>query len=217
MTKVTGPGQANAYSFASALAGEPGDVVFSINNANDNYILANVAMQTVRIRTRVYVNPVGLTFGTNDQFNILYFRGTSFTNRTHRMYIGNASGVFGLLPLSYAEGSTLVTSVFTPITKAAFLLETDFLRSSVFGANDAVYTVYVNGVQVYQRAGFSNFTSFGLVNQCWIGGAAEIDAGTSGDLIMGKVLITNNTIRDGEYTPPAGNKNRIWGRYFRNQ
>lgn len=217
VTKVTGAGQSVAYSYASALAGQPGDVVFGVSNANTNYL--NVALSLGGgsvIRSRQYIDPSSMVFGADDQFNIIYFRGTSFPNHTHRLYIGNSSSVFGILPLSYAEGSTSVMSLFIPVTKAVMLIESAFVRSSVFGANDAVYTVWVNGTQVYQRTSFTNYNSFNLINQVRIGLVADGDAGTSGSFSVGKILIQNTNDLIGPYVVPGGVpapflRRRRWG------
>lgn len=206
-TKVTGAGQSVAYDYASTLADQPGDVVFGMNNTNANYLNIPLSLGGGSvIRSRQYIDPTALTFGADDQFNINYFRGTSFSNRTHRLYIGNVSSVFGVAPLSYAEGSTLVTSLFIPITKAAMLVESSFVRSSVFGAFDAVYTVWVNGTQIYQRTSFTNYDSFNLVNQSWFGLAAEGDAGTTGVLKIGKIKIINTDTLIGPYSVPGSGR-----------
>ena len=198
-TKVTGAGQSVAYDYASTLADQPGDVVFGMNNTNANYLNIPLTISAGVLRSRFYIDPTNLAFGTDDQFNLGYFRGTSFTNRTHRMFIGMSSSVFGVIPLSYAEGSTLGTSLFIPVIKAAFFVEEEFLRSSILGAFDAQYTVWVNGTEIYQRTGFTNYDSFNLVNQVWLGLAAEGDAGTSGVLKMGKIKITNTSTPIGPY------------------
>lgn len=202
-TKVTGAGQAVSYSYASEMAGQAGDVLFTINNTNNTYLSVPFAQQTERIRARYHINPAGMTFGAADQYNLTYWRGTSFTNRTHRMYIGNLTSAFGILPLSYAEGNTDLQSTFIPVDKQEMWIEEEFIRSSGVGVNDADYLVWVNDTLVYQRsvvvAPFINYTSFGLVNQCWFGGVSEIDAGTSGTFTFGKFIITNNDSLIGPY------------------
>lgn len=204
-TKVTGAGQAVEYSYASSMAGQDGDILFTLANTNANYLNVPIAPQTERIRARYYVNPSGMTFGANDQYNLTYLRGTSFTNRISRMYVGNLSSTFGILPLSYAEGSTDVRSAFFAADKQEMWIEEEFIRSSGVGVTDADYIVWVNDTKVYQRsvavAPFANYTSFGLVNQCWFGGVAEIDAGTSGTFTFGKFIITNNDSLIGQYVP----------------
>lgn len=194
-----------SYSYASSMAGEDGDILYTINNTNPNYLNVPIAQQTERIRSRYHINPAGMTFGANEQFNLSYFRGDSFSNRTHRMYIGNVTSTFGVIPLSYAEGNTDLQSSFIAVDKAEMWIEEEFIRSSGAGVNDADYIVWVNDTKVYQRsvdvAPFINYTSFGLVNQCWFGGVAEIDAGTSGTFTFGKFIITDNDSLIGQYVP----------------
>lgn len=193
-----------SYSYASSMAGEDGDILYTINNTNTNYLSVSIAQQTARIRFRYYVNPAGMTFGVNDSYLVSLMRGTTHTDRTSRMYMGNVTSTFGLLPTSYTEGATGLVSQFVNVAKAEMYIEEEFQRSSGAGVNDAVYTVWVNGSQIYQRTGFINYTSFGLVNQCWFGGAAEIDAGTSGTFTFGKLIITNNDSLIGPYAPHNG-------------
>ena len=205
LTKVTGSGQTVSYSYASSLAGQEGDMLFGVNNTNNNYVLTSIPQQTVRIVSRYYIDPSNMTFGANDLFNLTHFRGDSFANRTHRIFIGNTASVFSISPLSYAEGNTDPRSAIFAVDKAPMYIETIFIRSSGVGVTDADYIVRVNGTQIYQRstdvAPFANYTSFGLVNQCWMGGAAELDAGTSGTFTMGKIKITNDESWIGEYVP----------------
>ena len=201
LTKVTGSGQAVSYSYASSLAGQAGDMSFGINNTNTNYIEVTLAPQTVRFVSRFYINPAGLTFGANDTFSLTRLRGTVSSNTISRIYIGNITSTFGVVPTSYAESATSLVSQFVAVDKAAMYIEEDFQRSSGVGVADAVYTVRVNGTQVYQRTGFINYTSFGLVNRVWMGGVQELDAGTSGTFTMGKIKITNGEPWIGEYVP----------------
>lgn len=199
-TKVTGASQSVAYSLASTLAGYPGDVVFGVNNTNANYLEIPLSNTTNVIRCRYYLNPASLTFGTNDTFSLTRFRGTASSDTTHRMYIGNVSGSFFLNATSQTESAGGFANGFYAISKAnPILIEDAFTRSSGVGVADATYTLWVDGVQQYQRTGFINYTSFGLVNKVWIGGVAEIDAGTSGSFALGKILIQNTNTTIGPY------------------
>ena len=217
-TQVVGSGQSITHTNTPKLGGVPGDVAFGITNTNSVYCyngsFSHFSSASV-VDTSGYINADSLTVGVSEYFD--WFRLMSSVSGYISLRIYNNAGVMSVGWLLVDDNGTFDSIAYANLPSGNFHFRVLAYRSTDADSNDGSAYLYLNGSLALSKTGRDFYGSFLALNRLYLG-AIGIDAGTSGTLYMGKLLIKNDDADPGFLDPneivhlwmPPGNQLTQW-------
>lgn len=205
-SKTTGSGQAQAWDATSRLGGGgSGDVKVTIVNQNPVFADSSVLdlSSAPSVRCRIYIDSSDMAFSSNALFTVAALRINSGSRVVGFCY-SFSSGQHAILFQKTNDGGVSVANNSVNITQGEHYIEILLTKASTSMSSDGSVTYFIDNVQVAQRTGMDLYDDFALINQFRIGAHNDIsslDAGTSGDLFVGKIIIRDDANLIGPYSP----------------
>ena len=219
-TQVVGSGQSIAYSATPNLAGVPGDVRITLANQNAVYVekILTWATNPTSFRFRIYYDFTGLAMAEGDQFDWLHIRSSASSYQIIGAALNYSSGALKNRFYSYEDGGANFNGLTVAMSSQRSWIELFCTLASNSSAADGALYAYEGGALVYSRTSYQQYDSVLEGPKLRIGGIAGMDAGTSGTLDFGKIVLASNSDAIGAHNPnqlvhlwmPPGNELTQW-------
>lgn len=219
-TLSIGSGQSLTQTNAPKLGGVPGDLRITLANQNAVYVEKIVTWPTnpTSFRFRVYYDFSGLTMAEGNQFEWLHVRSATNNHQIIGGSLNYASGVLQHRIYSYEDAEASFDSAIIAINNQRSWLEFACTLASSSSADDGTLYVYEEEALIYSRTSYQQYTSILEGPKLRVGGVSGMDAGTSGTLDFGKIILASGSNIIGPHDPneivhlwmPPGNQLTQW-------
>lgn len=201
-TKITGTGQSQAWDNAYGIAGTVGSIKFT-SASPPSGVYAEVdydEITSTAFSYRFHVDSSNITLPASGNFIYLcraQHGNVSVPGRS-QLYLYNASGTLRLYQGLFNDSSSASYANYD-ISDALEYIEVKVFKSSSAMVNDAYQQVWVNGVL---RTTVSNVVLYNGFNYDSLRlGIWSQSGSNTGDLYLGRVLITDDATPIGPYVP----------------
>jgi hypothetical protein len=180
---------------AAALAGTNYGAQFHVDDTNAIYGSAWLASAKSRFRTRLYVDPNGLTMASGNEFNLNQGNNWQYTVSL------NYSGGYRIRAMILDDGWDSHLTSYYSISDAPHYIEIDWTRASGAGANNGSLSLWIDGALRETVSGIDNDTW--TLQYIYYGAPDGIDAGTSGDFYMDQIVANDDGSEIGPVASPT--------------
>lgn len=133
-----------------------------------------------RYRARFYFKPNSISMATDDRFILLYGYAAADYNTGILQVEMRYSGSYQIRAGTVSDTSVWSLSNWLTISNAQHYLEFDWRAATAAGANDGVFTLWLDGIQIATFTSIDNDTR--AIDRIHWGAASGIDSGTRGTL-----------------------------------
>jgi hypothetical protein len=171
----TGGGDLSVTS-AAALVGAQG-LRAVINDTTSLSVQDNTPFSETRYRARFYFDPNSIVMAANDSHTI--FQGLPASgSAVFQLNFRYTSGAYQLQAQTRNDDTTWTNLAGHALTDAPHVIEIDWQAAAVAGANNGVFTLWIDGILMESKTGLDN--DLQRIDQVKLGPLYGIDAGTSG-------------------------------------
>lgn len=211
MGKVTGAGQSQAWDGSRLLVKPHG--AFTITIVNTNTVQASaqfpvIGTSVTAFRYRVHYDWTELTMGIGESFHSCQIKTDVSAPVSNIVPRRDGAGVYNMLCQSYNDAGAIVGNTTIDYPRALRWFEVLVTRASTNVSSNGTFTYYVDTLDtpVATHTGIDNYDNFAKIDIIKFGGVSDtgpIDAGTSGNIYIGKILIRNDAQPIGPFVQPG--------------